>query len=231
MKRFAHRGYSELYPENTMLAFIKAVEKGFDGIETDVHLTKDGYLVLCHDETIDRTSNGHGYIKDMTLHELRQYNFSNNRDVICDIPLLSDLLEYLQDQHIFLNIEIKTDQIHYKGIEQKVLNLVSQYHLEDYVLYSSFNIQSLLVLQSINPSVYLGYLFSNHVKENIEKVKKYKLTALHPRYNLVDHRLIQSMKKENIKMVVWTIPNIKTYKQFEKEDIDIGISNFYYGES
>ena len=62
MKKLAHRGYSYLYPENTMLAFQKAIERGFDGIETDVHLTKDGYLVLCHDETIDRTSNGKGYI-------------------------------------------------------------------------------------------------------------------------------------------------------------------------
>ena len=65
MLLFGHRGYSDQYPENTMLAFEKAIGNGFDGIETDVHKTKDGVLVLCHDEKINRTSNGKGYIKDM----------------------------------------------------------------------------------------------------------------------------------------------------------------------
>ncbi|MCD7839927.1 MAG: glycerophosphodiester phosphodiesterase, partial [Erysipelotrichaceae bacterium] len=75
MKKLAHRGYSAYYPENTMEAFIQAYNKGFDGIETDVHMTLDGQLVLIHDEDISRTSNGSGYIKDMTLKQLKQYNY------------------------------------------------------------------------------------------------------------------------------------------------------------
>ena len=63
MLLLAHRGYSDQYPENTMKAFLEAIKKGFNGIETDVHKTKDGQLVLCHDEKINRTSNGQGYIK------------------------------------------------------------------------------------------------------------------------------------------------------------------------
>ena len=76
MKKLAHRGYSAKYPENTMEAFIKAYEQGFDGVETDVHLTLDDELVLIHDEKINRTSTGKGYVKDHTLKELRNYNFN-----------------------------------------------------------------------------------------------------------------------------------------------------------
>ena len=75
MKLFAHRGYSAQYPENTMEAFVQAYQKGFDGVETDVHMTKDGQLVLIHDETIDRTSGGKGYIQDYTYDELKNFHF------------------------------------------------------------------------------------------------------------------------------------------------------------
>ena len=80
MLLLGHRGYSDQYSENTMLAFSKAIESGFDGIETDVHKTKDGVLVLCHDEKINRTSDGKGYIKDMTYEELCVYNFGTKEN-------------------------------------------------------------------------------------------------------------------------------------------------------
>ena len=92
MKNLAHRGYSAKYPENTMEAFIKAYEKGFDGVETDVHLTKDGVLVLIHDEKINRTSTGKGYVKDLTIQELRQYNYCYKM-CIRDRFMVEDLLE------------------------------------------------------------------------------------------------------------------------------------------
>ena len=75
-KNFAQRGYSGKYPENTMLAFKKAVEAGADGIELDVQLSKDNRIVICHDETVDRTTNGKGYIKDITLEELQKLDAS-----------------------------------------------------------------------------------------------------------------------------------------------------------
>ena len=110
MIKLAHRGYSEKYPENTKVAFIKAIDGNFDGIETDVHLTKDNYLVLIHDEKINRTSNGKGYVKDLTYEELCQYNF-NYRLKKCKekIPLLVELLDYCNDKNVILNLEFNTD--------------------------------------------------------------------------------------------------------------------------
>ena len=89
-KVFGHRGCSGTYPENTMLSFRKAVEAGVDGMEFDLHLTKDNRLVIIHDETIDRTSNGSGTVRDMTLAELRQYDFSAafaGKYGFCEIPI------------------------------------------------------------------------------------------------------------------------------------------------
>ena len=76
MRIFAHRGYSGRFPENTMPAFNEAFLAGVDGIELDVQLSRDGELVIIHDETLDRTTDGHGYVKDHTLSELRQLDAS-----------------------------------------------------------------------------------------------------------------------------------------------------------
>lgn len=99
MLLFGHRGYSDQYSENTMLAFSKAIESGFDGIETDVHKTKDGVLVLCHDEKINRTSDGKGYIKDMTYEELCAYNFGTKENPQ-RISLLKELLELCKGKNV-----------------------------------------------------------------------------------------------------------------------------------
>lgn len=113
MKIFGHRGASDQYPENTMLAFRKAIEKGADGIEADVHLTKDGECVLIHDETIDRTSNGMGWIKDYTYEQLLEFEFKNGKDVEdwVKIPKLSQLLGLAKEEKKDVILDIKTDCI------------------------------------------------------------------------------------------------------------------------
>ena len=109
-KNFAHRGFSGKYPENTLLAFSKAIEEGVDGIENDVHLTKDGVLVVMHDELVDRTTNGKGYIKDKTYEELAQldasYIFKEYGPQ--KVPTLREYLELVKDTDIITNIELKT---------------------------------------------------------------------------------------------------------------------------
>ena len=121
-KNFAHRGFSGKYPENTLLAFSKAIEEGVDGIENDVHLTKDGVLVVMHDELVDRTTNGKGYIKDKTYEELSQldasYIFKEYGPQ--KVPTLREYLELVKDTDIITNIELKTGVFEYTGIEQRI---------------------------------------------------------------------------------------------------------------
>ncbi len=97
-----HRGYSAKYPENTILAFRKAIEAGADGVELDVWLTKDGEVVVIHDETVDRTSNGNGKVKEMTLDELKELDFGNGER----IPTLEGVFEAIPEDAI-VNVEVK----------------------------------------------------------------------------------------------------------------------------
>ncbi|MCD8027415.1 MAG: glycerophosphodiester phosphodiesterase [Erysipelotrichaceae bacterium] len=227
MKKLAHRGYSAYYPENTMEAFIQAYNKGFDGIETDVHMTSDGQLVLIHDEDISRTSNGSGYIKDMTLKQLKQYNFHYKNNGIYEIPTLQELLEYIQDKNIIVNIEIKTDHIHYENIEQKVYEMVESYHLHDKIIYSSFYLPSLLKLQQIDSTLYLGYLMEDHYEERIQQLYDNHLIAIHPRYDYLNKENIKNLKQNNITIATWTVPNKNEYKKLKEQNIDMIISNEY----
>ena len=118
MINYAHRGYSCRYPENTMLAFKQAIKAGASGIELDVHKTKDNKLVVIHDEKIDRTYFGNGYVKDYTLAKLSKLK---NRDLLhtCNkyvyIPELEEVLNLIRNKDIILNIEIKNNKINYWG--------------------------------------------------------------------------------------------------------------------
>ncbi len=228
MKKLAHRGYSAYYPENTMEAFIQAYKKGFNGIETDVHMTLDGQLVLIHDEDISRTSNGNGYVKDMTLDQLKQYNYQYNFNGTYEIPILQELLEYIQNKDMIVNIEIKTDHIHYENIEQKVYEMVENYHVHDKIIYSSFYLPSLLKLQQLDSTLYLGYLMEDHYEERIQQLYDNHLTAIHPRYDYLNEENVKELKQNNIKIATWTVPNIKEYKRLQ--DVDIIISNGYLEE-
>ena len=111
---WAHRGASGYCPENTIEAFEKAIEMNSDGIELDVQLTKDGQIVVCHDELIDRVSNHKGFLKDFTYEELASFNFNNKMDEkypFCKIPLLSEVLEMIKPTKLVLNIELKTSPL------------------------------------------------------------------------------------------------------------------------
>ena len=146
-KNFAHRGFSGKYPENTMLAFQKAIEVEADGIELDVQLTKDGELVIIHDETIDRTTDGKGYVIDYTYEELSKFDASyiyRGKVEFNKIPTLKEYFELVKDLDFITNIELKTGINEYLGIEEKVYKLIKEYQLEEKVIISSFNHFSIL---------------------------------------------------------------------------------------
>ena len=138
-----HRGDSYNYYENTLTAFKMAIENGADMIETDVRLSKDGYLVLMHDDKVDRTTNGRGFVKDMSFDELRQLNCGDSQ---CheQIPTLKELFDIIKGTNITLNIEIKEyyNEGNFERCEKcidDVLELVEAYGFEDRILINSFD--------------------------------------------------------------------------------------------
>ena len=155
-KIFAHRGFSGKYPENTMLAFEKAVEIGVDGIEMDVHLTKDNELVIIHDENIRRTCNGEGLVRDMTLEELRKYDASATYVGVYGvnpIPTLREYFELVKDTDIITNIELKTGIFEYPTIEKRVIDMIYEYGLQDKIILSSFNHFTVKRCEEIAPEI------------------------------------------------------------------------------
>lgn len=226
MIKLAHRGYSEKYPENTMIAFIKAIDGNFDGIETDVHLTKDKHLVLIHDEKINRTSNGKGYVKDLTYKELCQYNFNYRfKKYIEKIPLLEELLDYCRDKNVILNLEIKTDKIHYPNIEKMTYNLVKSKGMLNRVVFSSFYLESLLKLREIDKNIYLGYLFEDDYIKNKELVFKYKFNAAHPKYVFLNEKEINDYLSRGIDVNTWTVNDYEIKDFLVDEGVKMIITN------
>ena len=128
---YAHRGFSALYPENTMLAFRKAAMAGADGIELDVHLSKDGEVMIIHDEKLGRTCGLDGVVSDYTRTELEKINAGKTKDErfgFTPIPSLDEYLEFAKEEGIVTNIELKTAPVSYPDIEEKVLALVEGLH-------------------------------------------------------------------------------------------------------
>lgn len=225
MLNIAHRGFSDQYPENTLEAFIQAYKIGFDGAETDVHLTKDGRLVLIHDEDIKRTSDGRGYVKDMTLEELRQYNYKYKNDGYYAIPLLEELLEFIKGKNFVLNIEIKTDRFHYEGIEEKVIRMVHDYGVENQILYSSFYLPSLLKIRELDRNAYIGYLIEDSYERRYQELLDYNIKAIHPRYDFINEKTMNDFKEHGISVATWTIPNKKEYERLKSLGVYASISN------
>lgn len=161
----AHRGSRINRPENTLAAFEEAIRVGADGIELDVHLSKDGEIVVIHDETVDRTTNGSGLVKEMTLAELKELDagiWFDTEYAGQTIPTLREVFELLEERQYqgCLNIELKTSVYPYKGIEKKIGDLLVEADRPFEVMYSSFSLRSLLKMHRIDPTAELGYLVS-----------------------------------------------------------------------
>lgn len=143
MKIWAHRGCSQNYPENTMTAFEKACEiPGLAGIETDIQLSKDGHLMVFHDERVDRTTDGTGFLRDYTYEELRHLHIDagdgKNERIPCIEELLDLIEERIRDDAAFkLNIELKNSVYPYEGMEKAIVDLIRKRGLQKHIVYSN----------------------------------------------------------------------------------------------
>lgn len=208
MINFAHRGASFDYPENTMLSLKEGIKSGANGLEIDVHKTKDNKLVVIHDEDIERTYLGKGLVKDFTLDELKKFKnrkklFRDN--VECHIPTLEEVLELIKGKDITLNIELKTDEIHYKGIEEDVIRLINEYKLNKQIILSSFNHDSIKIAKGLDSSIKTGILYYKPIEDVINYAKNLGVDAIHPDLSLLSRELIQEAHNNNLKVNIYTV--------------------------
>lgn len=227
-KVIAHRGVPFLAPENTMAGFEKALELGADGIELDVHLTKDNEVVVCHDERVDRTTNGSGFIKDFTLAELRQLDagawyddqFAGQR-----IPTLSEVFRLVAGSSVFVNIELKNGIIEYPGLAAKVMELVYEYSMTDRVLISSFNHYSLIEVREMEPSVPTGILYVAGIFRPWQYAGTVKAKALHPIYHSVSQDIVDKAKEAGLCINPWTVDEREALERMIKLGVSGIITN------
>ena len=259
---YAHRGSSYKYPENTLLSFKKAAEtKGISGIEFDVQLTKDGEIVVIHDEKVDRTTDGTGNVKDFTLEELKKLHitpagqdepyvltdedkafltgtenksqFNNDVIAMCSednshlrVSTLRELFEllkpYCDNNNLILNIELKNSVYPYEGMEEKVMSLVKEYKLQESIIYSSFNHDSLSVVKDIDPSAETATLDADMLL-CIEGMVRVGADGLHPGSNgmTVNMDTVERVKAAGIPVRMWnsTEPLFGDIKRLKEPDL------------
>lgn len=228
-KNFAHRGFSGNYPENTMIAFKKAVEVGADGIELDVQLTKDGEVVIIHDETIDRTTDGSGAVSSYNYEELKKFDASfkfKGEFGINPIPTLREYFEYIKDKDIVTNIELKTGVKEYLGIEEKVWELIKEYKLEDKIIISSFNHFSVLRMKKIAPNLKYGLLSETWIINAGKYTEEVGVQCYHPYFPNMTKEIVEEIKSHNIEINTFTVNEEKDIRDMIDKGIDIIIGNY-----
>ncbi len=198
-----HRGYMAKFPENTLLAYKKAIEAGADGVEVDVWLTKDGNVIALHDETLERTAKIRANIKDMTLKELKKADVGMGEK----IPTLREILEILPKDSL-INIEIKdVDAV------EATYDIIKEYNAVNRTLISSFNIEALHKARELDNKIKLGVLIGNEeivgmLPKLKEELKLYSANAPMEGIPIIGfERFYQAVawaKKLGFKMILWT---------------------------
>ena len=231
MKIIAHRGFSGIYPENTMLAFRKAIEIGADGIELDVHLSKDGQVMIIHDEALKRTTGLDGVISDYTRAELEKISAGktkNDEYGFTPIPSLEEYLAFMAEHRDKItNIELKTAPVYYPEIEEKTLELVRKFDLEKNIIYSSFNWLSIERMQRLGTISETGLLFSGMKLYNqAHIIKSLGINYFHPDFNDLTDEIVKSYLDNKVGLNVWTVNEIEDMKVCLSWNIDGLITNF-----
>ncbi|UZO81507.1 glycerophosphodiester phosphodiesterase [Aquimarina sp. ERC-38] len=202
MKIFGHRGAAGLVDENTLPSIQKALDHGVYGIEIDIHQCKSGELVVIHDDTVDRTTNGKGEVSQLTLAELKALRTENS----FQIPTLLEVLKLTAGKGL-LNIELKG-----KGTEQALLTILeNQFHLGNWdlknILISSFELDSLYEIRKLHPSIAIGVLTELEINDVLSEAEALKAVAIHPSVKKLNRNQINKAREEGFYINCWTVLN------------------------
>jgi glycerophosphoryl diester phosphodiesterase len=219
--KIGHRGAKGHKPENTLISFEKAIDFNVDGIELDVHLSLDGKLIVIHDETIDRTTNGKGFVNQLLLQELKSFRIENKYE----IPTLTEVLD-LVNERCFINIELKGI-----GTAKSVVDLVERYILDkkwNYTdfLVSSFDWKMLEEVQLLNPKIRIGVLTEESVEEALAFAKKTKAFSIHPDYVLLSKENVALMQENGFEVYPWTVNSKEDIQKIKSFNVNGIISDF-----
>lgn len=228
----SHRGANKVTPQNTIEAFKKAIQFRADGFETDVHLTSDGVPVICHNYTIDKTSDGKGEIASNTLDYLKRFDFGSyfhHTFKGVEMPTLEEFLTLSEKANLkVLNVEIKSPRSKDYLIVDKVLEAVKAHNLFDKLLISSFDPDLLVYVKDLDENCKTGFLYSPDkpitykrvLGKEIDFAKSIGADALHPHQLFVSKDLVESAHENGIMVNPWTVNKEKDIIKLVKLGVD-----------
>lgn len=226
---YGHRGASGYAPENTIEAFELAAKMGADGVELDVHIAKDGELVVAHDEAVDRVANGSGLICRMTTAQLKKLRFNRTHPEYerATIPTLREVFELLKPTDLRINLELKNSYIIYEGLEEKCLRLADDMDMSDRILYSSFNHHSMLRMKEIDPGIPCGLLYEATMVEPWNYGHRLGMNAIHPHFSELQVKgEVERAHALGLMVNVWTVNEEQDIANCLRAGADIVISNY-----
>ncbi|HLA26136.1 hypothetical protein A3C29_03005 [Candidatus Daviesbacteria bacterium RIFCSPHIGHO2_02_FULL_40_16] len=224
MLRIGHRGACGYAPENTLKSFQKAIDLGVDMIELDVQLCKSGELIVMHDDTVNRTTDGSGFVKKIKLKNLKKLDAGEEER----IPTLEEILN-LVDRRVKVNIELKGPKT-----AKPVMKLIEEYvkkkrwNLDDFII-SSFSRRELKKARSINPLIQIGFLISRFQLLDhwwLSFAKKIRANFIGPSLKIISKRLIRKAHKQGLRVYIWTVNESKDIERMRKWEADGVFSNF-----
>ena len=201
---YAHRGASSYYPENTLSAFYAGLSMGANGVETDVHKTKDGVLVLFHDDDLHRVTDGLGAIFDHTYEELLRLTVRNDETGREDkIVSLEDFLKYFGWRNLTFAIELKQPLI-----ERETIDLLNKYHLREKTVLTSFDFDSLARAKAYAPEYRIGYLFGpKNTDDPVERLRSVSGEQLCPRADALTKEIVDQYHEMGFSVRAWGVKN------------------------
>ena len=200
VRALAHRGYPAKYPENTMSSYQAAYDLGFTHLELDTHLSKDGVPVLMHDATIDRMTNGSGFVKDYTLEELRKFRVGENET----IPTLDEALRFAKHKMI-VNVELKQQGNLYSDLEETVLKVIKETGMLSQVYVNSFDHYAVLKMRKLSDEIQLGIIQHGASPAVIPFMQEIKAKYLSLRIEYLTDEYVRRCDEAGIQIVVWPV--------------------------
>ena len=207
---YAHRGASEYAPENTLSSFYLGLVQGANGIETDVQRTKDGVLVLFHDDTVDRVSDGQGKLSDFTLAELEKLKIygNNTRGFYDKILTFEEFLEKFSNYDLSFAIELKGE-----GVEEDTLEMIKSFGIFEKTTFTSFKFDYIKKIKELDPNARVGYLTQNTCEEHIEQLIGIGGEEIAPKASEITEENIALYRSRGLGVRAWGVQSIELMKK------------------
>lgn len=211
-----HRGASKAFPENTLAAFRGACDAGADLCELDVQLSRDGAVVVIHDDTVDRTTNGCGAVADLTLAELKSLDAGRGER----IPTLEEVFAATAGR-CGLNVELKI-----AGLEPQVAKIMRKCNATESSMVSSFDWSALEAMRTLAPEIRAGVLAEKKPERMLEAATRMNAYAVNPRYDLATPEFCAAAHERGFKVLVWTVDVPEAMRMLIEAGVDGIMTNY-----